>query len=50
MITNTMVHQGKISNFENFHHVKKLFSFEKIVGFSENCLTVQYKACLPLRL
>jgi hypothetical protein len=50
MITNTMVRQGKISNLENFHHVNELLSFEKIVGFSENCLTVQYKAHLPLRL
>jgi hypothetical protein len=33
MITNTMVHQGKISNFEKFHHVNELSSFEKIVGF-----------------
>jgi hypothetical protein len=45
-----MVHHGKISNFENFYHVNELLSFEKIVGFSENCLTVQYKARLPLRL
>ncbi len=50
MITNTMVHQGKISNSEKFHHVNELMSFEKFVGFTENCLTVQYKARLPLRL
>jgi hypothetical protein len=50
MITKTMVHQGKISNFEKFHHVNELLPFEKNVGFSENCLTVQYKASLSLCL
>jgi hypothetical protein len=50
MNTISMVHQGKISNFEKDHHVNELLSFEKFVGFSENCLTVQYKARLPLRL
>jgi hypothetical protein len=50
MITNTMVHQGKILNFEKFHHVNELVSFEKFMGFSKNRLTVQYKArsLLPL--
>jgi hypothetical protein len=50
MITNTMVHQGKILNFEKNHYVNELLSFEKFVGFSENRLMVQYKARSPLRL
>jgi hypothetical protein len=50
MITNTMVHQGKISNFEKFHHVNELLSFEKIAGFSKNYPTLKYKARSPLHL
>jgi hypothetical protein len=42
MITYTLMHQGKIKNFEKFHHVNELLSFEKFVEFSKNCLTVQY--------
>jgi hypothetical protein len=35
VITNTMVHQGKISNFEKFHHVNELSAFEKLQDFAE---------------
>jgi hypothetical protein len=42
MITNTMVHMQKISNFENFHHVNELSSFEQIAGFRCRHLCVQY--------
>ena len=35
MITNTMVHQGKISNFEKFHHVNELSSFKKLRNFAD---------------
>jgi hypothetical protein len=51
MITNTMVHQGKkCQTLKKNYHVNELLSFEKFVGFSENRLTVQYKARSPLRL
>jgi hypothetical protein len=35
MITNTMVHQGKISNCEKFHQVNELSSFKKLRDFAE---------------
>jgi hypothetical protein len=44
------VHSGKISNFEKFHHVNELSSFEKIAGSGWRSPSVQYKARSPLRL